>query len=104
MISACSSGVRKLVTGILFHVAFFISGIIVLSPCPPITIAFKSLGEAFSFVANWYLKRAESNAPPIPIILFLGKPLDFNAKYVIVSMGLETTIMVISGECFTKFS
>src|SRR3546814_16815366 len=44
-ISSCCSLVRKLVTGMLFQVACLIRGIIVVSPCPPITIAFKSAGE-----------------------------------------------------------
>src|SRR5690606_29947245 len=101
-ISFFSISSRKSLTGILFHVALLMSGIIVVSPCPPMTIAFRSAGEAFNLVASWYLKRDESNAPPIPIILFLGNPATWYAKYVIVSIGLETTRMMISGEYFTK--
>ena len=41
--------------------------------------------------------------PPIPIILSFGKPLSFNAKYVIVSIGLLITMMIQSGEYCNKF-
>src|SRR5580704_7541383 len=38
----CCSTLKNFVTGRLFHVAILINGIIVVSPCPPTTTAFKS--------------------------------------------------------------
>jgi hypothetical protein len=32
------------------------------------------------------------------MILFFGNPVDFRAKYVIVSIGLDTTTIIASGE------
>ena len=49
------------------------------------------------------MKRALSKAPPIPIILFLGKLVDLWTKYAIVSIGLLTTIIITLGECSIKF-
>ena len=50
------------------------------------------------------MKRAESKMPPIPIMRFFGKPDVFEVKYVMVSIGLEITTMIISGLCLIKFS
>ena len=50
------------------------------------------------------MKRELSKAPPIPIILFFGKPVAFNVKYVIVSIGLDTTTIIVFGENFKMFS
>ena len=36
--------------------------------------------------------------------LFFGRPVDFNVRYVIVSIGFETTTIMVSGECFKTFS
>jgi hypothetical protein len=53
---------------------------------------------------KYVLKRELSSAPPIPIILFFGNPVAFNAKYVMVSIGLETTTIIVSGENFNVFN
>src|SRR5258706_1305528 len=100
VIFICCSSLRNLVTGTLFQVANRIRGIIVVSPCPPITTAFKSDGLQLSRRLSWYLKRALSSAPPIPMILFLGNPVAVNARYVIVSIGLLMTSKIALGECF----
>src|SRR5688572_4423763 len=42
------SASSKLLTGLLFKVARRVNGIIVVSPCPPTTTAFKSPGEQFN--------------------------------------------------------
>ena len=62
-------------TGIEFLVANLVKGTIPLSECPPITIPSTSEIGAPRASANLYLKRAESKAPPIPIILFFGRPV-----------------------------
>src|SRR5690606_6360162 len=93
---------KNSVTGTEFLVANLVKGIIPVSLCPPITMPSTSLIGAPTASANLYLKRAESKAPPIPITLCLGKPVDFAAKYAIVSIGLLTTIRMVFGECFTK--
>src|SRR5690554_4919574 len=66
------------------------------------TKACKSAGEAPRRWLNWYLNLEESKVPPIPMMRFFGRPVAFNAKYVIVSMGLETTTKITSGEYFNK--
>jgi len=38
------------------------------------------------------------------MILCLGKPVDFNARYVMVSIGLLITMMMVLGENFNTFS
>jgi hypothetical protein len=70
-----------------------VKGIIVVSPCPPITI----LKYHYGFIKIIRSKTRTIKAPPIPIILFFGNPVDFNAKYVIVSIGLKYNYYV-SGE------
>ena len=61
--------------GTEFLVANRVKGTIPLSECPPITIPSTSEMGASKASANRYLKRAESKAPPIPMILFLGSPV-----------------------------
>ena len=53
---------------------------------------------------KYVLNRELSSAPPIPIILFFGRLVAFNAKYVIVSIGFETTTIIELGEYFNIFS
>jgi hypothetical protein len=65
---------------------------------PPITIAEISFAGLSNAIERWVLKRELSKAPPIPMILFFGNPADFRAKYVIVSIGLDTTTIIASGE------
>src|SRR5688500_17666457 len=56
----CFSGSRNLETGTLFHVAKRINGIMVVSPCPPTTTAFKSEGLQPRCWLSWYLNLALS--------------------------------------------
>ena len=102
--TTCSkrSLLKNSVTLILFLVAWLASGTIPVSLCPPTTMPSTSLIGAPKASANLNLKRAESNAPPIPIILFFGRLVDLCAKYVIVSIGLLTTINTVFGECSIK--
>ena len=51
-IFSCAAASKNLVTGILFQVACLIKGIIVVSPCPPTTMAFKSAGLQSKAVLN----------------------------------------------------
>ena len=51
-----------------------------------------------------YRRRAESSTPAIPITRSLGKPDTSDARNVISSNGLVTTMRIASGECFSTFS
>src|SRR5690606_31625170 len=93
---------KNSVTLILFLVAWRTKGTIPVSLCPPITIPSTSEIGASKASAKRYLNRALSNAPPIPIILFFGRPVALCTKYVIVSIGLLTTIIITLGECLIK--
>jgi hypothetical protein len=53
-----------------------------------ITIAEISLA-GFPKAIDKYVYKQSYQAPPIPIILFFGNPVDFKAKYVMVSIGLK---------------
>ena len=75
-ICAILSADKNSETGTLFLTAFSIKGTIPVSLCPPITIPSTSEAGQSNASANRYLKRALSNAPPIPIILFLGMLVD----------------------------
>src|SRR5574344_431760 len=90
-------------TGIPLIEAFETRGIIVVSPWPPITIP--SISEIGAFRANdrYVRKRDESKAPPIPITRFLGRPAVFIVRYVKVSIGLATMMMIALGEYLTTF-
>ena len=63
-----------------------------VSPCPPKIIPRISCIETPNSIEMNDTYLDVSRIPAIPTTLFLGKPVAFNAKYVITSKGLETTI------------
>ena len=96
---ASLSGDKNSETLTLLRVACLASGTIPVSLCPPITIPSTSEIGAPRASAKRYLKRALSKAPPIPIILCFGRSVILCTKYVMVSIGLLTTINITLGEC-----
>ena len=71
------------------------------SPCEPSVIASTAEGAADSSSAMKYLSRALSSTPAMPITRSLGNPDSWDARNVISSRGLVTTIRIASAECST---